>query len=395
MNIRVMRRLDTWAGVPICVALGGVEAVVALFRRRRPPFNPGKARRVLVMKFIGLGTIAEAAPMFRAMRRFYPEAEISFLTFEWCEGLVRLLGFDSVRVIRTSSFFRFVIDSLSAAWWGRGMRFDIAHDLESVSRFSYIMSYLIHAPVRIGFFVRMRKSIRLLTDPIPFDPDNHVLGTFLSQINMDERMLKLQDSAAPQLPPEADREADELLRQAGLWGAPKLVAVNVNTGELSELRMWSLAYHSVLATKLHASHRAAIAFVGSEADKGRVDEVIRALPAGVRAANLAGLTRVDILLAILRKASLLVSNDSGPLHLASLMGTPTVGFFGASSARVYGPRSGKSINIDKPSVCQPCLNVNNFRNYACPNGMKCMRDISPEEALEAVGKLLGEPVEQG
>jgi len=185
-----------------------------------------------------------------------------------------------------------------------------------------------------------------------------------------------------------------LLRTAGLWGAPKLVSVNVNTGELSELRMWSLAYHSVLATKLHHSHRAAIAFVGSASDKSRVEEVIKTLPSGVRAANLAGMTRIDILLAILQRSTLLVSNDSGPLHLASMMGTPTVGFFGAASARVYGPRAGKSINIDKPSVCSPCLNVNNFRNYACPNGMKCMRDITPEEALDAVGKLLGKLVEQ-
>ena len=389
-----MRHMDNWAGMPICVALGAVESVRAFIWRKRPYFIPLKARRVLVMKFISMGTIAEALPMFRAMRRFYPNAEITFLTFEWCEGLVRLMGFDSIRVIRTSSFSRFVWDTLSTIWWGWRMRFDIAHDLESVSKFSYIMSYLIHAPVRVGYFVRVRRYIRLLTDPIPYDANRHVLETFLTQINMDERMLKLADSNSPVISPEVEKEAEDLLRKAGLWGAPKLVSVNVNTGELSELRMWSLAYHSVLATKLHHSHRAAIAFVGSESDKSRVEEVIKTLPSGVRAANLAGMTRIDILLAILQRSTLLVSNDSGPLHLASMMGTPTVGFFGASSARVYGPRAGKSINIDKPSVCSPCLNVNNFRNYACPNGMKCMRDITPEEALDAVGKLLGKPVEQ-
>ena len=393
MKFNNMRRVDNWAGVPICLALGGVESVRRIFKRKRPDFVPGKVRRVLVMKFIGLGTIAEALPMFRAMRRYYPNAQISFLTFEWCEGLVRLLGFDSVRVIRTSSFFRFTVDSLSAIWWGWRSRFDVSHDLEFFSKFSYIMSYLIHAPVRVGYFIRVLRYIKLLTDPVPYNPSRHVLEAFLAQINMDDRMLRPGDSDSPALPPESDSEADKLLRKSGLWGAPMLVSVNVNTGEMSELRMWSLAYHSVLATKLHTTHRAAIAFVGTASDRVRVEEVIRTLPEGVRAANLAGMTRVDILLSILQKSRLLVSNDSGPLHLASMMGTPTVGFFGAESARVFGPRAATSINIDKQLYCSPCLNVYNFKDYDCPYGMKCMKDISPEEALEAVSKLLGKPEE--
>jgi len=393
MKFNNMRRIDNWVGVPICLALGGVESIRRIFRRVNPPFLPLRAKRVLVMKFVGMGTIAEAMPMLRAMRRFYPNAEISFLTFEWCEDLVRILGFESVRVIRTSSFFRFALDSVSALWWGWRMRFDVSHDLEFFSKFSYIMSYLIHAKIRVGYFIRVLRYIKLLTDPIPYNASRHVLEAFLAQINMEPQMLKPADSVSPILKPEVEAEADELLRKVGLWGAPVLVSVNVNTGEMSELRMWSLAYHSVLATKLHNSHRAAIAFVGSASDKSRVEEVIRTLPEGVRAANLAGMTRVDILLAILRKSRLLVSNDSGPLHLASMMGTPTVGFFGAESARVFGPLASTSINIDKQLYCSPCLNVYNFKDYDCPYGMKCMRDISPEEALEAVTKLLGKPAE--
>lgn len=393
MKFHFMRMVDNWIGMPACLALGVVESFLGLFRRARPAFLPGKARRVLVMKFIGLGTIAEAMPMLRAMRRFYPNAEISFITFEWCEGLVRLLGFNSVRVIRTSSFFRFAIDSILAVWWGWRRRFDVSHDLEFFSKYSYIMSYLIHAKIRVGYFIRALRYVKLLTDPIPYNPSRHVLEAFMAQINMEPGMLQPDDLKAPILPPEADAGADELLRKTGLWGAPMLVAVNVNTGEMSELRMWSLAYHSVLATKLHGRHRASIAFVGSETDRGRVEEVLKTLPADVRAANLAGMTRVDILLSILKKSRLLVSNDSGPLHMASMMGTPTVGFFGAESARVFGPRASTSINIDKQLYCSPCLNVYNFKEYDCPYGMKCMKDITPEEALEAVDKLLGKPEE--
>jgi len=385
-----MRRVDNWAGLPLCLLLGAVDAILRPFRGAPRPVEPASVRSVLVIKFIGLGTVAEAVPMFRAMRRHYPNAKISFLTFEWCEGLVRLLGFDEVRVIRTSGVLRFVLDTLAAVVWGWRKRFDVSHDLEFFSKYSYIVSWLIHARVRFGYFIRVLRYTSLLTHPVPYNPGRHVLEAFLAQIGMVPGDLRDEDSAPPKLPLDADVEAEAILQKAGLWGAPKLVAINVNTGEMSRLRMWSLAYHATLATRLHEEHRAALAFVGSAADRGWVEQVLKALPSGVRAASLAGLTRVDILMAILKRADLMVSNDSGPLHLASLMGTPTIGFFGAESASVFGPRSSRSFNLDKRLYCSPCLNVYNFKDFDCPYGTKCMEDITPEEAFNAATKLLGD-----
>jgi ADP-heptose:LPS heptosyltransferase len=308
---------------------------------------------------------------------------------------VRLLGFDEVRVIRTSRWLWFVRDTLAAVAWGRGRRFDVSHDLEFLSNYSAIMSVLINARVRVGFSTSQSSRGRQFTHPVPYYPSQHVLEAFLSQVGMNQDDLRHADLAVLPLPPEADPEAESLLQRVGLWGAPKLVAINVNTGKLSGLQMWSLAYHSILAVRLHESHRAAVAFIGSESERLRIEEVLGALPRGVRAANLAGLTRVEILLAVLKRADLLVSNESGPLNLAALVGTPTVGFFGAGAARIYGPRGARSLNLDREEEprCKACQELPGSGGDDCPFGNRCMSVITPERAFEAAAKLLGEPVD--
>lgn len=389
MNFSVMRRVDNFVGTPLCVAFGAVEAVLRLFRRKPAAVDPATVRRVLAMKFVGLGTVAEAVPMFRAMRRRYPNARISFLAFEPVAGLARLLGFDEVRVVRTDGALPFVFDTVGAVVWGWRRRFDVSHDLEFFSKYSYLLSWLIHAPVRVGYFIRSLRRIPLLTSPVPFNPSRHVLESFLAQLGMGPGNLRDGDSNAPALPADAEQAADAVLRGAGLEGAPRLVAVNVNTGEMSLLRLWPPEYHSTLAARLASEFGAAIAFVGDASDSARVEEARSALPAGVKSANLAGCTTLPVLLAVLKRADLVVSNDSGPLHLAALMGTPTVGFFGAESARIYGPRGPRNTNLDRELHCSPCLNVFNFKEYDCPYGVKCMRDIRPEDAFEAARKILG------
>jgi heptosyltransferase-2 len=95
------------------------------------------------------------------------------------------------------------------------------------------------------------------------------------------------------------------------------------------------------------------------------------------------------LLALLGRVRVLVSNDSGPLHMAALAGIPSVGLFGAESAAVYGPRGDKRINLDRELYCSPCLNVYNFKDFDCPYDLRCMREIVPREVLHAVRRLLG------
>ena len=390
-----MRRLDNGIGVPLCQALGVFEWAVRL-GQKPPPFpEPAAAKRIIVIKFIGLGSIVQAIPMLRLLRRRHPDSRIDFLTFDSCGDFVRSLGyFDEVREIRTASFLPFAWDSVRAVLWGRRRGFDVSYDLEFFSKYSYIMSYLIHAHARVGYFIPLLRHVRLLTHPVPYNSNRHMSEIMLAQLDPESTRIPSAEWEAPRLPAEAETEIQELLRRYGAHQDPLLIAVNVNSSELSTLRRWPPDYYADLVTMLSRRYRATFLFIGQEDDRSYVQNVIAKISPEVRLLNLAGLTSMRGLLALFKRVKLVVSNDSGPLHLAALMGAPTVSFFGPESGSNYGPKGERHVNLDKKLYCSPCLNVFNFKEFDCPYAVRCLSEIKPEEAFEAANRLIG-PQEAG
>jgi ADP-heptose:LPS heptosyltransferase len=99
--------------------------------------------------------------------------------------------------------------------------------------------------------------------------------------------------------------------------------------------------------------------------------------------NCAGDLSLGELIALLQQSTLLLTNDSGVMHIASAAGTPVVGLFGPESPKMYGP-SGPSRAIYKSLSCSPCLNMYNAKLFVCPYQARCMREISVEEVIDAV-----------
>lgn len=390
MKFSLMRRLDSLLGLPLCLLLGVFEKILRLFRPVPEFRGPGSVRRILVMKFLGAGSVVEASPMFRELRELNPQASICFLTFAGAAPLARLFGtFDEVRAIRTSSLALFAFDSVSAVFWGWRRRFELSYDLEFFSKYSYVMSYLIHARIRVGYFVRVLRYVNLLTNCVPYNAHRHVSEAFTAQLDLGKGEMKPLPLKPVDLPQAAEREAERLIEKTG-FARERLVAMNVNTSSLSSLRLWPEEHFASLAERLHGEFDAALIFIGAEQDRDRIARVMGRIGRAHWAADLSGRTDLETLLALLRRVRLLVTSDSGPLHMAALMGTPTLSFFGAESARVYGPLGKKHANLDKELYCSPCLNVYNFKDYDCPYSIRCLREISPDDAFVAARRLLAQ-----
>ncbi len=387
-----MRRIDNWAGIPVCFLLGAVEYIRGIIFGTPEIIPEDKTRRILVIKFLGLGSLVQATGMFRLLRKRHPDAKIALLTFKPGGGLAKLFGiFDEVREIRTACLFLFAWDSIKALCWGRFSRFDASYDLEFYSKYSYIVSYLIGAPMRFGYFVRPLRHVKLLTHPVPFNPNRHISQAFLSQLSGGNDDPRAQTLEPPVLSAGACKEAENILTRFGIQNAGCLIAVNINASKLSALRFWPQEYFTEMITRLHKRYDAVFLFVGAVEDRPRIDEFLNRLPGHIRAVNIAGFTNMENLLSLMSRVKLLVSNDSGPLHIAAMIGAPTISFFGAESGRVYGPVGEKHINLDKELYCSPCLNAFNFKEFDCPYGLRCLKEITPDEAFSAAEKLLGAP----
>ena len=159
--------------------------------------------------------------------------------------------------------------------------------------------------------------------------------------------------------------------------------MNINTGGLFFNRSWSLTNFSALIEKIINTYGAYIILIGGKSDILRVEEIAASLGTHQKVVNLAGKTSVTQLLALMEQVDLVITNDSGPLHLAVMMGTPTISFFGPESPLQYGPQGGDHTVLYKGYYCSPCLHIYNEKNSRCTDNI-CLKHISVDEVFAVV-----------
>jgi hypothetical protein len=136
---------------------------------------------------------------------------------------------------------------------------------------------------------------------------------------------------------------------------------------------------------------ATVVLIGAPSERSYV-AAVRALIGEVRhgfVLDWSGALPFDEFLALLAQADAVVSNDSGPMHLAAGMGTPTIGLFGPETPVLYGPLGPRAHALWKPVVCSPCINVHNNKQVTCWRGTpECLTGISSDEVLAETRVLL-------
>jgi ADP-heptose:LPS heptosyltransferase len=137
-----------------------------------------------------------------------------------------------------------------------------------------------------------------------------------------------------------------------------------------------------------------IALIGAPSEVGTTALAAAAAPrarAAERLLDLSGGLSLGELVALLSRADLVVSNDSGPMHLAAALGVPTLGLFGPETPRRYGPIGARTAALSDPPPCGPCINVHDNKLAACVMGRaECMTRISVDAVLAAALALVSE-----
>lgn len=386
MNIKQMRRIDLYAGGVICLALEVIERLKRVFPSSTQ--NISEPRKILVTKYLGMGSILLATPMLKALKKRFPQCRIAFLTFDGNAGFARQLPLiDEVFSIRTSSFLSFASDLFKALSQIHRERFDVVFDLEFFARFSTIVSYLSGAKVRVGYYLPKLWRGDLLTHQIHFNPYRHVTEVFSAQLKPFEIEVTDLSLTPPMVDDAKVSSVSSLLKERGAKDGDRLIAVNVNASDLSMERRWPKeSFVELINTIVERNRDAKIILVGSKGEAGYVGEVYEMLHDKTRTEtlNLSGLLSMEEFIALLKISDLFITNDSGPLHIAASLGTSTVSFFGPESPSLYGPVGTSNRVFYAGIYCSPCLNVYNAKTAMCKGDNRCMKEISVEE----VKKLL-------
>lgn len=389
-----MKTIDRRLGRALCTLISA--AVPA-----RPRAMPAAAdvREIALVKFWGMGSIVLMTPAIALLRERYPHARLTFVTQAANRELIGMLaGVDDVLTLELGRGpARFAASLATLVADCRHRRFDLWVDCEFLTRFSALLTGVAGARVAVGFHDPEVDRGRLHHVRMPFNGQWHMIDNFCMVATGDVEppppaaRRPLQRIAAT---PEAALAVGNKLAVAGLGVGEPYLVLNPNAGELALERRWSVERFAELADELLATFGGKVVVVGAPAERAYVQGMLAATKTRERVIDLSGQTSLPELVALFAEARLLVSNDTGPLHLACAVGTPTIAIFGPETPTLFGPRGDRHRVISRGLACSPCLNVYNGRTVSCRFAVtRCVTEITVEQVLQAVlERLEGERV---
>ena len=402
MNSLWMRKIDLWFGVPLCWLM----SLWARLAGRRGRDREGPPRRVLFIELAEIGGLVVAYPALARARALFPQAELYFLTFQAGQGILDLLGVvDRTHqiIIRPDGLPTFLADTWRAIRTMRRLGIDATVNLETFARFSTLLAYLSGAGRRAGFH-RFHDEGRylgeLVTHKVVYNPHVHAALTFVSLAQAlaepasDQPRAKVSlQGVSLDLPrleaggPARAAMAAKLREQFPDYAkGQRLVLVNPNASDLVPVRRWPLESFLELIQGLLEDPELLVAFTGTRGERPQAEELRQRL-GSPRVLDMAGQTTLPELIDLYNLADLLITNDSGPAHFASLAGLPTLVMFGPETPDIYGPLGPQVRVVYRGLACSPCVSAYNQKLSPCRDNL-CMRGITPTGMLERARAIL-------
>jgi lipopolysaccharide heptosyltransferase I len=343
--------------------------------------------RILVVKLSALGDVIHALPVVTTLKGAYPTSRIDWLVEEMAEPIVRCHPeVDGVLVSRRGGW---LADLKKPPRWPvvcrelndlirqlRRQKYDLAIDLQGLLKSGIWMS-LAPARRKLGYDGTREGSYLFLNDRIPpVSPDLHAVDRYLALVKAVGANASKVDFGLSVLP-EA-RESLRNLIKSSPWDESKPYAVLVPTARW-ETKEWGAASFASLADRLFDEFGLQSAITGVHEDAPTVEEIMKRMRR--QAVNLAGKTDLHTLMALMEGARVVISTDSGPMHLAAAIGTPVVGVFGPTAPWRTGPYGKGHRAIRSSITCSPCF------QRQCSH-KTCMARVRHQEVLAAVHEVL-------
>jgi ADP-heptose:LPS heptosyltransferase len=360
------------------IALGAVAAVARPLRRRRPPREP---RRILLLRLERIGDLVMALPAIRDVRAQAPQATIDLVVGSWNLSIARSLPYvnnvhtlDAGWLAREAGGGGFVRLLAAARLWQR-RRYDLGINFEPDIRSNMLLAAsgaawtagwtgggggpLLDVSLTFDTSVHTSENARRLVWSVCGDAQPASTGPLIA------------------IPEDVRRAASE--RLAGIRHGP-VVGVHASGGRL--VKQWEPGRFAEVARRLVDGRGAGIVLTGGAADREMVDAVKGTLPRE-RVIDVAGEIDLLELAALLERLDLLITGDTGPMHLASAVGTPIVAVFGPSDPARYAP-SGPADRIVRSGIeCSPCNRIRTPPSHCVGHIPDCLMRVPSAQVYEA------------
>jgi len=390
-SIKTARNL---LGKCIYFALSIVGAFLWLGRlgKKQPPLTPATfhPKRILVIRLDLIGDLVLSLTVVRALKRTYPEAEIDLLATPSSArvalhdpNLSEIITYDP-NIWRRPKALVQLKNWREARKLTRRMRsrhYDLAVSI--YANWAAVLAVLSGAKRRVGYGPEGYPGF--MTDPVP----GGIPGRWRHYAPLDDKhevdyCLELAKAAGATLTPEdriphlyvdkqSQLEVEQMLHDAGVQPDEQVIACHVSSNN-GQSKRWPIPYWATLIDRLAREEHAQVVLSGASSDLPIIEGVMRRMRE--RAINLAGKTSLTQLAALLQRADLVISGDSGPMHMTVAVDTPLIAIHGPTNPSLGGPVSPDATILRSHIWCSPCYNAKDpadCRFYTT----QCMKNILP------------------
>ena len=325
--------------------------------------------KILMVKPSSLGDIVHSLPVLNVLKGCFPDATIHWVVAKGLEGLLEDHPMiDKLWIINKDDWKK--IDKVKTTAHElitlfrklKAERYDLVIDLQGLMR-SGIIAASTRAPMRIGFAEAREGSTMFYTHKVRGGRNLHAV----------DRYLKIVEFLGCDIP--MVRFPLPMHDLSSLLSIPSEDYVVLIPGARWSTKKWEPRLFGELASKLPV--RSVV--IGSRSDIKDADTIVSL--SRDNAVSFAGKTTIRELIDLIQNARCVVSNDSGPMHIAAALNVPVVALFGPTDPQRTGPH-GKGHTVIRAEVeCSPCL------KKRCKD-MKCMKEISVERVMKEVKRLV-------
>jgi len=399
-GILTLQLTDRWVGAPLC-------AILTILRRifecaGRP--GPHQVERILFVKFAEQGSTVLAYPAILRAIDMVGRENVYFVVFadnRFILDAMEIIPDENVITIATKSFFGLATGALRAVLQVRKIGIDAVVDMEFLTRFSAILTFTTGAKSRVGFHTFFGDGPYrgdLMTHRLLYNPHLHTSQMFeamVEALTRDPAMLPTfdftpsvnQPLARFRPSPSEVAEINAFLeRENPRIGAAPLILLNPNASDLLPLRRWPPLRYVQLAQRLLERYpQLFIGFTGAPAEAVPNNQFAEEVGSD-RVIRLAGKTTLRQVLVLYTRSAILVTNDSGPAHFASMTPIRVVTLFGPETPALFAARSPNATALWAGVACSPCVNAYNNRQSVCRNNV-CMQAITVDDVFKKVTRI--------
>ena len=380
MKTDFQRKIDRILGRQLAILLNVLVKVLGKLLRIDHSLDKD-FKRIVVCKYKGMGSIVQSTPLLQTLRRKYPDAQLIFVSTVSNKGMLSKLDIiDEALYLNDSNFILLLKSIVKLLWRMWFFRPELYIDLEVYSNFSSLITTMSLAKNRIGFYLRSTHyRLGTYTHMMFF---NNTLPISKGYLQI-ARLLKCDEYINELYPLESKHSSvTENLKSIGFNASKSYITVNANASDLRLERRWPLQSFKVLIETLRLNYPDfQIVLLGGPLEKNYVDQLYLGFEKDSMIVNCAGKTDFEELIFLIDHSDLIITNDTGPMHIAFATETTTISLFGPANSKHFGHYKNNYV-VQKNLYCSPC--VYDFELSPCGGDNQCMKLISLTDVMEKV-----------